>query len=856
LTAWRPLVFFCLPVFLFLLALTAVAFELAREEKASQEFVDHTYQVIVTAQAMLTDVQAAELAEREYRLTGTKAYEDRVRFAMQSALKDRDHFQSLTPDNPHQQVRAGALKAQFESLEATIQAALAAPRPPALPTSAATRALTSEIVANVDHARDALMAASAEERALLAMRTSHTRALERSTFVILLLSMFLALATLVGVVVLLARSNLRLIRSESERTHQASILQATLDSIRDGIAVFAGDRRLQAFNPNFFGLADLPLNLAATGTVIDAFREAEGERTDKLFPNIGLSELAALEPRHLVIDGRHLDVYSTTVSSGGVLVAVSDVTARVQFELSSRQAQKMEAIGQLTGGVAHDFNNLLQIISANLDLSKDLKATDERLAVRLNNAIAAVERGSRLTGQLLAFARRQPLAPRVVNIGRLVQEMTDMLRRTLGEPIEIESVTAGGLWNALVDPGQLQNALLNLTINARDAMPDGGQLTIEVANAFLDDDYVSQHAEATAGQYVMLAVTDTGCGMAPGVVARAFDPFFTTKPEGQGTGLGLSQVYGFVKQSGGHIKIYSEVGDGTTVKLYLPRTRKAQDDVHELSDGPLQAGSESILVVEDDEGVRAAVTDLLAELGYRVLKADGAERALAVLRSGVKVDLLFSDVVMPGPIPTREMARIAAEIDPAIKILFTSGYTQNAIVHNGKLDDGVFLLSKPYRKHELARKLRTLLERSEPESQQAPSAVADGADSVQGSAKEHARKPKKALVVDDVALVRMSTADMVGELGLEVAEAGTGQEALDLLASDEGIDLLVTDLGLPNMSGAELIRLARQQRPALAVLVISGYARDAGPHQGVPDDAKFLMKPFTADQLTRAILED
>jgi CheY-like chemotaxis protein len=510
----------------------------------------------------------------------------------------------------------------------------------------------------------------------------------------------------------------------------------------------------------------------------------------------------------------------------------------------------------LTGGVAHDFNNLLQIISANLDLSKDLTATDERLAVRLNNAIAAVERGSRLTGQLLAFARRQPLEPRVVNIGRLVQEMTDMLRRTLGEPIEIESVTAGGLWNALVDPSQLQNALLNLTINARDAMPDGGQLTIEVANAFLDDDYVSQHADVTAGQYVMLAVTDTGYGMTPGVVARAFDPFFSTKPEGQGTGLGLSQVYGFVKQSGGHIKIYSEVGNGTTVKLYLPRTRKTQDQVHEFSDGPLQPGSETILVVEDDEGVRAAVTDLLAELGYHVLKAEGAEKALAILRGGVKIDLLFSDVVMPGPIPTREMARIAAEIDPTIKILFTSGYTQNAIVHNGKLDDGVFLLSKPYRKHELARKLRTLLARPKAESQQAPDSATNGAGGVPQPAASHARKPKKALVVDDVALVRMSTADMVGELGLDVAEAGNGQEALDLLTSDPGIDLLVTDLGLPNMSGAELIRLARQQRPALAVLVISGYARDTALEQGVPDDAKFLLKPFTTDQLTRAILED
>ncbi len=853
-TAWRPLLFFCLPVFLFLLALSALALELAREEKASQEFVDHTYQVIVAAQAMLADVQAAELAEREYRLTGTKAYEDRVRSSMQAAFKDRDRFQSLTPDNSRQQVRAGALKAQFESLDGIIWAAIATPRPRTSATPDATRALTSDMVAKIDQARNALTAASAEERGLLALRASHTRALERSTFVILLLSMFLALVILVAVVVLLARSNLRLVRSESARAHQASILQATLDSIRDGITVFASDRRLRAFNPNFFGLTGLPLDLAAAGTTLDAFRHAESENPDKLFPTVGLSELAGSETRHLVVEGRHLDVYATAVPGGGALVAVSDVTARVQFELTSRQTQKMEAIGQLTGGIAHDFNNLLQIISANLDLSKGLNGADERLAVRLNNAIAAVERGSRLTGQLLAFARRQPLEPRVVNLGRLVQDMTDMLRRTIGEQIEIESVAAGGLWNALADPNQLQNALFNLAINARDAMPDGGQLTIEVANAFLDDDYVSQHADVTAGQYVMLAVTDTGCGMTPGVVARAFDPFFTTKPEGQGTGLGLSQVYGFVKQSGGHVKIYSEVGHGTTVKLYLPRTRKAQDDTRDPADGPLQSGSESILVVEDDEGVRSAVADLLAELGYRVLTADGAEKALAILRGGVKVDLLFSDVVMPGPIPTREMARIALEIDPTIKILFTSGYTQNAIVHNGKLDDGVFLLSKPYRKHELARKLRALLASCEPEQQQVQGPVTDAAGG--SPAASHIRKPKKALIVDDVALVRMTTADMVGELGLDVAEAGTGREALDVLTNDGEIDLLVTDLGLPGMSGAELIQLARQHRPTLAVLVISGYARGAAPHEGVPDDAKFLLKPFSTDQLRRAISEE
>src|ERR1700754_1332067 len=335
-----------------------------------------------------------------------------------------------------------------------------------------------------------------------------------------------------------------------------------------------------------------------------------------------------------------------------------DVTARMRAEGMVRQSQKMEAIGHLTGGVAHDFNNLLQIISANLDLavaSGEVKGSAQ-LGQRLQNAIGAVSRGSRLTGQLLAFARRQALDPRSVDLGRVIRDMTDMLRRTLGEQIEVEAVIAGGLWNTLVDPNQVENAILNLSINARDAMPDGGKLTLEVANAHLDDAYAAQHGEVTPGQYVMLAVSDTGTGMTPEVMNRVFEPFFTTKPEGKGTGLGLAQAYGFVKQTGGHIKIYTEPGDGTAIKLYLPRTRREVDAIDVTGGLPVEGGSEHILVVEDDEGVRAAVVDMLGELGYRVLKAENAESALALLR-GERPDLIFTDVVMPGGIHTREFTR-------------------------------------------------------------------------------------------------------------------------------------------------------------------------------------------------------
>jgi signal transduction histidine kinase/ActR/RegA family two-component response regulator len=374
-----------------------------------------------------------------------------------------------------------------------------------------------------------------------------------------------------------------------------------------------------------------------------------------------------------------------------------------------QRAQKMEALGQLTGGVAHDFNNLLQVIGGNLQLLRKEIAGNERAERRADNAMAAVSRGSKLASQLLAFGRRQPLEPKVINLGRFARGMDDMLRRTLGEEIAIETVVDGGLWNALVDPGQLENAVLNLAINARDAMEGRGRLTIETGNILLDDDYARLHAEVSAGQYVMIAVTDTGAGMSPEIIARVFDPFFTTKPEGKGTGLGLSMVYGLMKQSGGHAKIYSEIGHGTTVKLYLPRVIQNEDALEAPTSLPIQGGSETVLVVEDDDEVRETAVALLSDLGYRVLKAPDAASALAVVESGIPIDVLFTDVVMPGTLRSTDLARKARERLPDITVLFTSGYTQNAIVHGGRLDAGVELLSKPYSREALARKIRHVI---------------------------------------------------------------------------------------------------------------------------------------------------
>ncbi|EJN08144.1 PAS domain-containing sensor histidine kinase [Herbaspirillum sp. YR522] len=415
--------------------------------------------------------------------------------------------------------------------------------------------------------------------------------------------------------------------------------------------------------------------------------------------------------------GSNTDIEAQKVAEAALSQLAANLEQRVEERTGEllatqetlRHSQKMEALGKLTGGVAHDFNNLLQVISGNLQLLTRELGADARAGRRITNALAGVARGARLASQLLAFGRRQPLEPKVLNLSRLVMGIDDMLRRALGEAIEIEIVTAGGLWNTFADPAQVENALLNLAINGRDAMTQGGRLTIELRNAWLDDAYVEPHAELRAGQYVMLAVSDTGSGIPAEVLEHVFEPFFTTKPEGQGTGLGLSMVYGFAKQSGGHVAIYSEPGQGTTVKLYLPRNEQAEDIVNDHPMPPAEGGNETILVAEDDDEVSATVVELLSELGYRVLKARDAEAALSIIDSGIGIDLLFTDVVMPGRLKSPEMARQARERIPRLAVLFTSGYTDNAIVHGGRLEPGVELLSKPYTREALAHKVRSVL---------------------------------------------------------------------------------------------------------------------------------------------------
>lgn len=396
---------------------------------------------------------------------------------------------------------------------------------------------------------------------------------------------------------------------------------------------------------------------------------------------------------------------------GIIAEALGSLVSRGEMEAQLSQSSKMEAIGQLTGGIAHDFNNLLTVVLGNAEALTDKLADSPELRELAQVTVNAAMKGSELTSRLLAFARKQTLEPRIMDVSQLIQGMDSLLRRTLPENIAIEVVRAGGLWKTEVDPGQLESALLNLALNARDAMPDGGSLTIEIANASLDDDYVASEPGLEPGQYVLIAVTDTGSGIRSEHMEQIFEPFFTTKEIGKGTGLGLSMVYGFVKQSGGHIRVYSELGEGTSIKLYFPRSLIRRTDVAlKRSNQIALGGTETVLVVEDDKLVRNYVVGQLKSLGYAVLEAAEASSALEILHQIPDIDLLFTDVVMPGGMGGRELSMEARALRPNIKILFTSGYTENSIVHNGKLDAGIELLSKPYRREQLALKLRKVLD--------------------------------------------------------------------------------------------------------------------------------------------------
>lgn len=567
---------------------------------------------------------------------------------------------------------------------------------------------------------------------------------------------------------------------------------------------------------------------------------------------------------------------------------VEEILERSRAEAALRQMQKMEAVGQLTGGVAHDFNNVLQIIGGNLQLLQTDPRLDERSRQRVRTAIGAVDRGAKLSSQLLAFARRQPLQPRSINLERVVQNMEDLLRRAVGENIEISTVITHDLWNTMLDPNQVENLIINTAINSRDAMPNGGRLTLQIDNVQLSDPAFLSQADLQPGDYVELQISDNGAGMSPEVRERAFEPFFTTKREGEGTGLGLSMAYGFVKQSRGHISLHSESGKGTTIRIYFPRCVEQEVVIDENRDMEVRGGDETILVVEDDPNLQLTVIDTLSSLGYRVLKADNGERALAILQSGMAVDMMFTDVVMPGSVPVTELARQARQLLPDIEILFTSGYPRDAIVHEGRLDAGVELLSKPYRINQLAQRIRQMLsnrahrielarvtrerdqanasatvhvlpvgdrqrqaEGQDAHFDQPANAAAKAAAPAQQPQSTMEQTPESAsglrlLVVEDNIDSQQLVCELLETLGHQARGVVSGEDAQQALG-EQRFDVLFTDVNLPGMSGVELAKRALERFPEMSVIFASGYGAMVTRNVGFASHS--LPKPYDIDQL-------
>jgi signal transduction histidine kinase/DNA-binding response OmpR family regulator len=505
------------------------------------------------------------------------------------------------------------------------------------------------------------------------------------------------------------------------------------------------------------------------------------------------------------------------------------LAARALAEEQLRQAQKMEAIGSLTGGVAHDFNTVLQVINGNLQMLAADAGDHPVTQRRITAAGQAVKRGAQLAAHLLAFARRQPLSPAVLNPRRLLGGMSEMLHHALGETIRVETVLGGDLWNVLADRNQLENALLNLAINGRDAMRGEGTLTIRAENLV-----VNGHADVPAGEYLVFSVSDTGVGMSAEVLERAVEPFFTTKPNGHGTGLGLSMVFGFVKQSDGHTLIDSVVGEGTTVRLFFPRSREAETtEFVDQTEAPV-GGRETILVVEDDADVRLTAVEMLAQLGYKVLTAPDGDAALEFIDSDVPLDLMFTDVVMPGTVKSVELARRAALRLPAVPVLFTSGYTRDEIFHHGKLDAGVTLLSKPYRRDDLARKVRAVLNAHRAALAARPAAA-----------------PTRVLLVEDDLPSREAMGELLATFGLQCTAVASAEEALELVPTHH-YDILLSDVTLPGLSGDALARALRRTQPDLRILLMSGYGEQADIGAAIPG-VRLLPKPFDIAALRREL---
>jgi PAS domain S-box-containing protein len=729
---WLALVVIVAP-FLALIALQAYqALYHAPALTRSRDLVVHTFEVIATAQTLDQALQDAERGQRGFLITGESAYLEPYRTGVRDAPVLLAKLTRLTVNNPEQQRRLPNLAHQIDIKLAELQRAVEARELAGFE--------TARQIVRTDAGFDTMLAINrlidatiAAENELLTERLGHAAQNERRTADLALVGATVAALTmLLGIVLaILAFRNLQ--RIEAARRAGEQRLGLLVDGVADH-ALYMVDRGGYVTDWN------------AGAERLEGFtgQEIVGQHFSRLFTP---EDQAAGAPHNALEtaarDGTHAAEYwrirkdgcrfLSTVSisalrdpSGqpqGFALITRDVTelrqqqqALEQTRAMLAQSQKMEALGQLTGGIAHDFNNLLHVIkNAAAMLRQRMQNGNADVRKYLDMVERNADRAATVTHRLLAFSRQQPLEPKPVDANKLVREMAELLRGTLGESMALEYALASGLWMTSVDASQLETAILNLVINARDAMSDSDKLTIETANAFLDEPYVAVHDEVTAGQYVMIAVSDTGIGMSKDVMARAFDPFFTTKEPGRGTGLGLSQVFGFVKQSGGLVKIYSEPGEGTTVKLYLPRLAAVPDHLQaETALVPAGAAGETILVVEDDEDVRAFTADVLGEFGYRVAVASDGIAALAMLEKLSNIDLLFTDVGLPNGMNGRQLADEARRRHPGLRVLFTTGYARNAIVHQGRLDPGVELIVKPFTHSSLAAKVRHVLDGADP----------------------------------------------------------------------------------------------------------------------------------------------
>ncbi len=825
-----------------LLVLAAMTVYLAINQlvltRSERGWISHSRDVIETTQSLFSSAVEVESAQRAYDMGGDVRYLDHFRTDCAMVANTGAKLRALVKDSPEQTAEVAKLVDSLGQGVAVSRMRVDLYR--SGHPDEARSGYDGAGKAAMDRARAEVTTILSSESTLLTRRTAAASRDESIGFVIAISVSALAIVGLAALMGLSMVTNRRLEHEVAEReaaqaAHRESEdrYQAIFANTADMLSVVDvlpdGGFRMAEVNPAYEQVTGLTTDRVRGVDVRRMASEADANALVTRLQGVVISgEPAFTRDRVNLLSGRRIweSILAPLRNGAGridrVLVSSRDVTDREQSQERLRQAQRMEAVGHLTGGVAHDFNNILQVIRGNLELIA-AKVKDREASERLKNALHGADRAAALTRQLLAFARRQPLEPRVVDLGRQVKDMAEMLRRTLGEGIEVETVIGGGLWNTLADPAQVESAVLNLALNARDAMPGGGRLTLEITNAVLDEAYARQQPEVTPGQYVLLAVSDTGHGMSKDTLSKVFEPFFTTKGEEKGTGLGLSMVYGFVHQSNGHVQIYSELGQGTTVKIYLPRSEQAAEPAAPLDRGPIAGLSETILVVEDDDMVRASAVGMLRDLGYICLHASDGAAALDVLKSGAKIDLLFTDVVMPGPVKSRDLAREAVALRPGMPVLFTSGYTENAIVHHGRLDEGVQLLSKPYSRDDLARRIRGLLKAAQP----------------------------VVLVVEDDAMVRLAAVDMVESLGFTALQAGEAAEALAIVRGEARIDVLFTDIGLPGMRGPELAAKAVELRPRLKVVFASGYSEneEARAIKG----AAHLGKPYQQDQLAEVL---